>query len=397
MEQAGRVEAEAKALGVVVERLGEIDAAKTAGPAPTQRLVRYRVRDPRDPEGQVRDDLVAVLAMSRPTFVACHPHLSIEGHVGAAQGPTELVASGPSDPARFAVRLAAGTWLRGEGGPYQIVLPSPGPDDADAARSPAPGTTLIVHVRRGSSPGRNETLALPLRVVGIVEGKTAYIPLELASDLEGWCQGRLMFDETRRAFEEPVELTRRSGHVRCVVYARDSSSVDGVVQALRRMGYHTEDRLAEQEGLRRLGRVLVFVVGFFVMGIVLNAALTVLISTMMNVRSKAWEIGILRAHGLGNGAVVGIFAAQGLLIGAAAFACAALATGLLEPLLTRVVCETFSLKEGAVLTGSPFKPGRWWLPATVLVVLVVFSLFGVAVPAAWACRRSPVEVLRNRE
>jgi ABC-type lipoprotein release transport system permease subunit len=131
-----------------------------------------------------------------------------------------------------------------------------------------------------------------------------------------------------------------------------------------------------------------------VFGCVLNAAITVWITTMMNVKSKTWEIGILRAHGVGDRDVLGIFGTQGLLVGAGAFAVAAVAVWLLEPILRAGVSYAFSLKAGGVLTGSPFEPSLWWLPATVLAVSVGFSLVGVLLPAVFACRLSPVEAMR---
>jgi hypothetical protein len=50
-----------------------------------------------------------------------------------------------------------------------------------------------------------------------------------------------------------------------------------------------------------------------------------------------------------------------------------------------------------VLIGSPFQFSLWWLSAIVLTVSVGFALAGVLVPAALACRLSPVEALRRRE
>jgi putative ABC transport system permease protein len=117
----------------------------------------------------------------------------------------------------------------------------------------------------------------------------------------------------------------------------------------------------------------------------------------MNVKAKTYEIGILRAHGVGGGRVLAVFGVQGVLIGLAAFAAAAGAVWLLEPSLRGLVAAAFGLKSGAVLTGSPFEAALLWLPGAVLGIAVGFSLLGVLVPASFACRLSPVEALRRRE
>jgi hypothetical protein len=258
------------------------------------------------------------------------------------------------------------------------------------------GTSVPVRFRR-SLGGANETLTLSLAVAGVTDGSRGYIPMRLAADATLWQQGKMVFSETRRAFVSPEDLALRAGHVRCTVFADSADSVAAVVKALEKRGYKTENHLADQEALQWLGRILVFVVGFFVTGCVLNAAITVWITTMMNVKSKTWEIGILRAHGVGNADVLATFATQGLLVGTAAFACAAALVWLLEPLLRTLVCHAFALKGGGVLTGSPFDASLWWLPAIVLTVSVGFSLIGVLMPAIFACRLTPVEAMRRRE
>jgi hypothetical protein len=76
---------------------------------------------------------------------------------------------------------------------------------------------------------------------------------------------------------------------------------------------------------------------------------------------------------------------------------AAAATWLGEPFLRDVVSQVFNLKEGAVLSGSPFDDDRWWLAPLAFGVAVAFSLGGVILPAFYASSLSPVEALRRRE
>jgi putative ABC transport system permease protein len=390
--EVDRVQAEAENLRVTVRRTGEVKVPDEVGEP--RRLVRFEVRDPRGPDGRVSEELVASLALSRPTFVAAVPFLSVAGSFGESARSVEVVGSEASDPARFGVAAVAGTWLTGDS-KIGVVVPR------SAVRGQPPGGVVgrktMLHFRRDLPDGRQAALSLPVEVVGVVDGERAYVPMRLAANVFLWQRGRLVFNDTRLEFEAPAETAVRAGHVRCTVFARDAESVAPVVRALQRQGYRTDDRLADQEGLQRLGCVLVAVVGFFAFGCVVNAAITVLITTMMNIRSKTWEIGILRAHGVHGGDVVTLFACQGVLIGSAAFAVGAAAVAVVEPLLRGLVCQAFSWKPGTVLTGSPFQASLWWLSATVLAVSVGFALAGVLVPAALACRLSPVEAFRRRE
>jgi ABC-type lipoprotein release transport system permease subunit len=368
-------------------------------PAGTTRLVQYKVRDARAADGRVGDRLVALLEMARPTFVAAQPFLSVPGQFAPALPAVPVVASGATDPVRLATPLLAGTWLRDNGGPNQVVLPRSVAREAVGGDRPDRllGRALTVRFVRERSHGHDEVLPLTLRVIGVVDGSTAYVTLRLASDVQRWRQGQLVFNEARGQLDNPAEMALRGGYLRGVVYAHDVEAVPQVVRSLRQMGYLTEDRMAEQEGLARLGRVLIFIVGFFVLGSILNGAITVLVSTLLNVKNKTWEIGILRSHGVSTGDVVGIFLIQGLVIGLAAFVLAAGFVLAVEPWLRGIVCQAFALKPGTVLTGSPFDLELWWLSALVLSVSAGFSLLGVILPAIRACRLSPVEALRSRE
>lgn len=361
-------------------------------PVPVSTLVRYQVVDSRGP---VRDDLVAQLALSQPTFAAARPHLEVIATVAGEE--VKLIASDPDDPERYADVPTDGRWLRPRTA-EQVVLPRSAALALAGERGirELVGTTVPVRLRR-TLGGGHEPLTLSLRVAGIVDGPNGYILDRLAVNATLWQQGKMVHSESRREFVSPEELALRAGHVRCTVFAESAEAVAGVVKTLERRGYRTESRLADQEALRWLGRVLVFVVGFFVLGCILNAAITVWITTMMNVKSKTWEVGILRAHGVGDCDVLGIFGTQGLLVGAGAFAVAVAAVWLLEPVLRSGVRYAFALKADGVLMGSPFEPSLWWLPATVLAVSVGFSLIGVLVPAVFACRLSPVEAMRRRE
>jgi len=361
-------------------------------------LARFRVTDPAAEDGAVGPDLVAVLRMSQPTFATARPALALDVELEGGERDLSLVASEASDPERFLHVPLAGRWIRADLGRNQVVLPRAilGSSASDDGREYL-GRSLFAHFRRESFRGAEDALRIPLEVVGVIEGDEAFAPVELLSDVRLWQLGKLVFNETRGAFESPLEVSLRGGDVRCNLYARSREDVAGVVAALRARGYPTEDSLAAQQNLRRLGRVLAGIVVVFVLGCLVNASITVLVATLMNVKSKVYEIGILRAHGLRRREILSIFATQGAVVGTLAFVAAVLVVLLLEPRLRVVVRQVFQLREGSVLAGSPFDVQWWWLAPTAFLIAALFSLGGVLIPAYTATSLSPVDALRRRE
>ena len=291
------------------------------------------------------------------------------------------------------------TYLAVSGGPALAEDPRP--------LSAAAGGSGVGRIVPTEPVGASAAAVLPLEFVRVHAAAAAvpdlpldqgrYVPMPLARDLSGWGQRRLVFNEAQARFELPVDVALRRGHVRCTLIAADADSVAPLVGWFRGQGYHTQDQLEERQGLLRLARVLAIVVGLFALGGVLNGAITVLITTMMNVKSKTFEIGILRAYGFRHRDVLGIFLSQALAVGVGAFSLAAAAVWVLEPYLRHLLCQAFWLEADAFLIRSPFAAALWWLPAIGLLVAVGFSLLGVLVPAVWSCRLAPVEALRHGE
>src|SRR5439155_12714344 len=136
------------------------------------RLLRYVVRDPRGRAGGAHDDLVAQLALSQHTFFAARPFLTVTGQVGTAE-PSLLTASDPTDPERFASLLLQGAWLSKEGDARQVVLSRALAKELFPDASPV-GSLVSVRFRRKLAAGREEEIAIPLRVVGVSGGRTSF-------------------------------------------------------------------------------------------------------------------------------------------------------------------------------------------------------------------------------
>ena len=118
------------------------------------------------------------------------------------------------------------------------------------------------------------------------------------------------------------------------------------------------DQLAAHAGLLRLAKVLTLLVGLAVLGCVLNGAITVLISTLMSVRAKTFEIGILRAHGFRDREVLAIFLLQAVLLGGLALVFAVAVVGLAEPWVRELMCGAVGTARQRVRGGVAVFAGR---------------------------------------
>jgi len=383
-----------------------VSAFATAGlalepltPLAERTLQKYCIRDQSNADGSVRPDLLATLAMTKPTFEHIIPCLALTASVERTELTFET--SRPNDPRRFAEGLTRGRWLAPSGSQNEIVLPARLLPQLGLRGSPESHVGALVEAefardRRISSV--EPSLRIPFRVVGITAKESCFLSEDVARRVILWRLGKLVYNERTKTFDVPAEIYQREGQVRCNIHAKTPEGVAPLVTFLEtRMGYITHHRLAEQQGLKELGRVLVGLVGVLVLGTVLGASLTVFITTMMNIQSKIREIGILRTQGAGRWDILGIFGVQGLLVGGAAFVLGSAAVLLGEPLLRTRVGAAFNLPMGEIVTSSLGSEGTWWLFALALGVAVFFSLIGVFFPALLASRKPLVEALRHRE
>ena len=356
---------------------------------PVQRWARFKVQDERTADEHVDRSLVGLLAMSRPTFVACRGHQAMTVEVASTGRSIELVGSAADDPARFGTPLAGGRWLAGDGRD-EVVVP---------AGWAEVGRTVAVRVGRDTAARAGGALTIRLRVVGVTADGDgpAYVSQSLADDLALWRAGKLTYNDARGTFRSPAEVARSAGHVRAAVYAVDVESLPGVVRTLQDLGYRTQDHLAEQQGLRRLQQAVFLIGGGAVGGCLLLSAAFVGLGTALNYQAKGYEIAVLRAHGVGPADILRIFGVQGLAIGVAAIVVAAATAGAVEPVVTGVLSRAVSASAAEVFRGSPLLPSLWWLWLTAGGICVAFSLGGVLAPGRRACRGPLLGGMRRRD
>ncbi len=370
--------------------------ARPLVPIREQRLLRFRVTDHERDNGRVGEELVRVLSMTKPTFAAVVPSLVFEAELA---GHIMLQGSTPEDPYRFQAELLHGGWLTNESR-NEIILPATKAKELTQGRDIRECLGIVVEVQFGRDSriaASERALSLPLKVVGLVEADAAVVPLMLLQQIVLWSENKVVFNDSQRTFETPTAIYARRGHIRCNIHAKDLRSVEPLVGRLRQMGYRTEDSLADQQGLRRLGQALGFVVIAFGLGCLVIAGGMIVVTTIMNVHTKRWEIGILKAHGMKSSSILSIFAIQGGVVGVNAFLVGVGFVAALEPVLRRWIAASFKIPMEMVVTGSLWSLDMSWLLGAALAVALLLSTLGMVLPAIEASVKLPVQTLKRRE
>ncbi len=205
-------------------------------------------------------------------------------------------------------------------------------------------------------------------------------------------------DEAQYFFElEPNEVTSIDV---LTAEPRDAPEVAAAIRAALGEGYRVTDwrqRNAAFVGALEVERAVMF---FILTLIVLVAALNVVASFTMLVRSKARSIAILRTMGAGRGGILRIFLMAGGFVGLAGTAIGG-AIGLLLALNAATVRAIFGGLQSIGIGGDTFAFFAR-LPAIVsagevawvLIIAVVLSLAAAAYVAFRAAALEPAEVLR---
>ncbi len=220
--------------------------------------------------------------------------------------------------------------------------------------------------------------------------------MKLANNIALWRLGKITYNDRLGTFISASDIYERTGHARCNVYVKNVASVKPVVKQLRQMGYATEDSLEEQEGLRKMGKSLTFLVTLLVFGSVVGGMLNVLITTWLNTKTKMYEIGILRAYGGSRRTIVGMYLKRAFLLGICSFVPALVLAALLEPQV-RLLLGMFYLPLSSIVSVSIVNIRFFWLHAVALLVCMLCSVLGVMLSVWRTCKPPIRELLQRRE
>lgn len=335
----------------------------------------------------------------RPPFLAAIPELSAEAVTRSRRSEESLTlhSADRHDPGCFRFPVVAGTWFSKDQEEEIVlsdralarVLPTVPPRESI-------GRVIPVRFSRNEETVSAEELVIPLRIAGVIEAEQSFVSWRLLNSVASWQDNRTIYNATRNRFESVEEVHARTGYPRGTVFAKDIDSVEPVVKQLEAAGFETRHSLAEQESLRQLAWALSGIIVALVLGSALTAAANVWSTTAMNVQARTWEIGVLKAHGVGVRDILGIFGIQGLLVALAGYGLGTILVVVGEPAARDILASVFHLPIDGVLCTSILSADLLWMFLLVFAVTVTLCQIGVLVPAIGAARLSPVEALRRR-
>jgi putative ABC transport system permease protein len=366
-------------LGHLAQSVSRFRAASSSAESAARVVVT--ARDATDPAERFGPERVARFA-ALPGAARAFPKVEVGGRAWAlADAPAAATAEGApgDDPALTPERLA---WGRAPHAPDEVVLSRAAFERLGGRvtdRGPEP-TRLTFEVVR-TTGGREEARRAALRVCGLARGtdEALRVPLELAAALDDWCAHA---------------TGPRAGHLRCAVDATDPDAAEALVARFRAEGYPVAHKLDDVAAHRHLNRVLAAVVLVLVCGYLLSATLTVFTTSAQQVAAKGYEIGVLRALGVGRREIVSAYALQGLFTGLFAFALGAGGAVALEPLVSGALVSACGVPEEALATRLA-DPAHLSLFGIALVVAVAASALGAVAPAIGVARSDLVASLRR--
>ncbi|MFA4871527.1 MAG: FtsX-like permease family protein [Patescibacteria group bacterium] len=347
------------------------------------------------PDGKISRQLISSLKADR-TFLDVCPEIKIEAAIGGLplENKFSFIGSYVDDRIKTNIPVKLGGWLTGSS-PNEVMLPEK--MLANTSKDPknliGESVTLIFERQVKRSYGE-PTLDVKCAVAGITTDDHGYLPLDLVKRAYLWQTGRLPYNERSGTFVSSENLYDKSGHESCKIYVRNIADVRPAVNYLRQdLGYDTEDYLKDQERIRELGRILTFLVMMIVVGNVISGILNVVITTLMNTKTRIYEIGILRAHGASNRLIKRIFFQLGLMMGFASFAVAFAAAPLVIELIAFSIKKAFSVELTRIMSVPFISFDYWWLHLLGLLITVLFCVFGVFWSALLACKTPIVKAL----
>jgi putative ABC transport system permease protein len=232
-----------------------------------------------------------------------------------------------------------------------------------------------------------------LRIIGIavedpegMRGATrgrAFIPQGLAESLHVMLPSDLR--ESMRSF------TSKPAYSSLGVKVSSASKVQGVQDAIRKMGFNTFSILDATKSLRRFFAVLDIFLGIFGSLALVIASLGIVNTLLMAILERRREIGIMKAVGASDRDVQVIFFSEAAVMG--------LAGGLFGVALGWALGRAINLGTNFYLKQLEMPPENlwsspWWLLGGAVVFAIVVSILSGLFPAARAAKLEPVEALR---
>jgi putative ABC transport system permease protein len=352
-----------------------------------------------------------------PNVVEAYPDLRFITEVRYGEKPHLTMVAGLAFSARNtdAFEGLAGGFFSSDTAPEAILQkpfaeellgrkPKPGLDDtkaADLAKELVGKDVVILYAQRAAPSSGEETeqsysvisRRQTLKIVGIVdvdpEGMRGpvranlFLPLKLAQSLHVM-QASDLRDSVRSFSNVPTYLS-------LTVRVKSPKEVEGVQNAIKKMGFNTFSILDASRSLQRFFAVLDLFLGIFGSLALVVASLGIINTLVMAILERRREIGIMKAIGGSDGDVKLLFFAEAGAMG--------LVGGVLGVALGWLIGRVINLGTNVYLERQSLPPENlwsvpWWLVLGAIGFAVLVSLAAGLYPASRAARLDPVQALR---
>lgn len=292
------------------------------------------------------------------------------------------------------------------------ALGSPEPNVADLAKPLLGKELTMIYAQRGPNPGAalsgaqnsssNEIIGASysvvsreqkLKIVGVADldpesmrGPTrakVFLPLKLAESLHVM-QPTDLREIARASSDEPVYSS-------ISVRVKNPAQVQGVEDAIKKMGFTTFSILDASRGLRQFFAVLYAFLGIFGSLALMVASIGIVNTLVMAILERRREIGIMKAIGASDGDVKKLFFAEAGAMG--------ILGGIVGVVLGWAIGQVINFGTNIYLKrqslpAEHFWAVPWWLVGSAIAFAVVVSLIAGLYPAGRAARLDPVQALR---
>jgi len=283
------------------------------------------------------------------------------------------------------------------------------PSVSDLAK-PLLGKELIMrYAQRGASPVSRSAAAAPdglsgaaysvvsreqkLKIVGVADldpesmrGPTrakVFLPLKLAESLHVM-QPTDLREIARAASDQPVYSS-------ISVRVKNPAQIQGVEDAIKKMGFTAFSILDASRGLRQFFAVLYAFLGIFGSLALMVASIGIVNTLVMAILERRREIGIMKAIGASDGDVKKLFFAEAGAMG--------ILGGLAGVALGWAIGQVINVGTNVYLRRQSLPPEHfwavpWWLVGGAILFAFVVSMVSGLYPAGRAARLDPVQALR---
>jgi putative ABC transport system permease protein len=327
------------------------------------------------------DDLDAVGAIDGVDRVEPVRQIAVDWIAGEADERFELDVNPTSSIGRS--DLVAGAQLDQESDDLQVVLPEDhvaplGFTDAD--------TAVGQRVTLGYTDAANEERTIDAEVVGIARTSLLAAGAGVNQALTDAVADAQAVPGQPNAYAIAVAYLAGSGDDGTVT-AADVSGVKSELAGADLAGQTVEDQLGV---IQTVITGIIGVLSAFAVVALIAASFGIVNTLLMSVQERTREIGLMKAMGMSNGRVFGLFSLEAAVIGFLGAALGALAA-------IGVGSAISSAASSTVLADLPGLTVLLFEPATVVTVIVVIMLVAFlsgVLPARRAARQDPIDSLR---